>query len=127
MLQNELIDEDLEHFEDIAEDDAHETNPKQNELTKSASAPLSAGNGLNSDPLPREDGSAPAVFEGNASDEANNLLLESDKDKTNTKSILPGGYNPRHREPLYWYLSSFCCSALNIIEMSSFDCGLELY
>lgn len=122
MLQNELIDEDLEHFEDMPEDDEYEANPKQNEIVESANAQSSAASDLDSDALPCEDGSAPSDFVGNASDYANDLEvgqrnLKGSKpitdasglasEVTTVRSTFPGGYNPRHREPLYWYFFAF--------------------
>ncbi|KAL3528550.1 hypothetical protein ACH5RR_007872 [Cinchona calisaya] len=118
VLQNELIDEDLEHFEDILEDDEYRTNPKQNEMVESANAQSNATSGPDSDALPCEDGSVPSDSEGNAADDANDLLLDGSQhnlkgsnpttnssglasEVTTVRSTSPGGYNPRHREPLY--------------------------
>lgn len=106
MLQNELIDEDLEHFEDMPEDDEYAANPRQNEMVQSANAQSCAAVGIDS--------------EGNVSDDANDLLLEGGQrnlkgskpvtvssglasELTTIRSTSPGGYNPRHRDPLYWY------------------------
>lgn len=108
VLQNELIDEDVEHFEDIPEDDEYVANPRKN-----------------------EDAPAPSESDGNASDDANDLLLEGGQhnlkdskpitdgsdlasgDKT-ARSTSPGGYNPRHREPLYWYFTLLCCVSFHM-------------
>lgn len=131
MLQNELIDEDLEHFEDMPEDDAYAANTKQNEMVESANAQSCAAVDIDSDALPCEDGSGPSGSEGTVSDDANDLLLEGGQRKLGAKPVTdgnglasevttvrttsPGGYSPRHREPLYWYLSVFCCSAMDVI------------
>lgn len=121
MLQNELIDEDFEHFEDVPEDDEYAANPKQNEMVESANAQGGAAIDMDSDALPSEDGSAPSDSEGKVSDDANDLLLEGGQRKlqgskpmadgsglasevTTIRTTSPGGYSPRHREPLYWYL-----------------------
>lgn len=117
VLQNELMDEDLEHFEDMPEDGEYAANPKQNEMVESASAQSCAAVDIDSDALPCEDGSAPSGSEGNVSDDANDLLLEGGHRKLGSKPITdgsglasevtpvrttsPGGYSPRHREPLY--------------------------
>lgn len=133
MLQNELIDEDLEHFEDVAEDDEYEANPKQNVMVESANAQSNAAGNPDSDALPCEDGSAPSDSEGNASDDATDLLLEGGQhnlkgskpitdgsglaaEVTTVRSTSPGGYNPRHREPLYWYFPVFCCLAFDVFR-----------
>lgn len=132
MLQNELIDEDLEHFEDMPEDDEYADNPKQNEMVESANAKSRAAVGIDADALPCEDGSAPSGSEGNVSDDAKDLRLEGGQRKlrdskpitdgsglasevTVVRTTSPGGYSPRHREPLYWYLSVFCCFAFNVL------------
>lgn len=104
VLQNELIDEDLEHFEDIPED---------NEMVESANGQSCAAVDIDFDALPCEDGSAPSD-----SDDANDLLLEGGQrerkgskpitdgsgltsEVTTVRTTSPGGYSPRHREPLY--------------------------
>lgn len=114
MLQNELINEDLEHFEDVADDDAYE----------SVDAKRNASGLKENDFLPREDGSASSDSEGNASDEANIVSLKSGQDNlevsqttrdgkeqaselTDVGSTLPGGYDLKKREPLYWYFFPF--------------------
>lgn len=114
MLQNELIDDDLEHFEDVADDDAYE----------SADAKRNASSLEDNDSVPREDGSASSDSEGNASDEANDFFLKNGQDNlevsqttrdgkerasevTNVGSTLPGGYDLKKREPLYWYFFRF--------------------
>lgn len=117
MIQNELIDEDLEHFEDVAdEDDAYESaDAKRNTST--------VVNDKNS--LPCVDGSASSDSGGHKLDEANESCLEGRKNNlevsyevgrddnegaskaTNLGSTLPGGYDLKKREPLYWYLYFF--------------------
>nr|XP_027122721.1 CCAAT/enhancer-binding protein zeta-like [Coffea arabica] len=118
VLQNELIDEDFEHFEDVPEDDEYAANPKQNEMVESANAQGGANIDMDSDALPSEDGSAPSDSEGKVSDDANDLLLEGGQrqlqgskpmadgsglasEVTTIRTTSPGGYSPRHREPLY--------------------------
>lgn len=113
MLQNELINEDLEHFEDVADDDVYE----------SADAKSNASGLKENDLVPREDGSASSDSEGNASDEANIVSLKSGQnlevsqttrdgkeqasELIDVGSTLPGGYDLKKREPLYWYFFPF--------------------
>lgn len=146
VLQNELIDEDLEHFEDMLEDDEYTDNPKQNEMVESANAKSRAAVDIDADALPCEDGSAPSGSKGNVSDDANDLLLEGGQrelrgfkpitdgrglasEVTTVRTTSPGGYSPRHREPLYWYSSVFCCltfDALFKLDLLYFEAILIL-
>lgn len=113
-------------------DDEYAANPKQNEMVESANAQSCAAVGIDSDALPCEDGSAPSGSEGNVSDDANDVLLEGGQRKlkgskpiadgiglasevTTVRTTSPGGYSPRHREPLYWYSSVFGCLALDVL------------
>ncbi|CAI9114481.1 OLC1v1015212C1 [Oldenlandia corymbosa var. corymbosa] len=85
MLQNELIDEDLEHFEDAAdEDDAYE-------LAHTKSNASSVADDKNS--LPRVDGSSASEVGRDDNEGASKA--------TNLGSALPGGYDLKKREPLY--------------------------
>ncbi|XP_059456216.1 protein SLOW WALKER 2 [Corylus avellana] len=118
VLQNESIDEELEHFEDVVEtDDVLSTTSKKEEnngrLVGSSDA-ADSGNESSED----EDESPPSNSEDDVSDEAEELLMRNDsKDlgesmtvsdhneqqpqASSKKSLLPGGYNPQHREPSY--------------------------
>lgn len=120
VLQNESIDEELEHFEDVVEETNNElsTTSKKEEndgrLVHSSDA-AESDNESSED----EDESPPSNSEDDVSDEAEELLMRNDsKDlgesmtvsdhneqqpqASSKKSMLPGGYNPQHREPSYW-------------------------
>ncbi|XWS20015.1 hypothetical protein CRYUN_Cryun31cG0065300 [Craigia yunnanensis] len=118
MLQNESVDEDLEHFEDIVEET--DTEPNLASKQEENNAGIHGGEAANSDSDSSEDeGVLPSSYsDDDASDDAEELFIrESSKDLHKTKTIsdrnalkpqvsptqsfLPGGYNPRHREPSY--------------------------
>lgn len=123
VLQNESVDEDLEHFEDIVEEADTEPSSKM----KKDESDIELANGKNDDANSEEDSSedeeeTPASdSEEDVSDGSEEFLIKDnskDLHKTETqsaqvkpqtdvskKSSLPGGYDPRHREPSYWYLS----------------------
>lgn len=137
-LQNESIDSDLEHFEDI-EDIEHTDNelltPSKKEETKDAVVLADQQNRANSNSASLEDeddspegmdDSLASYSQDDDSDEAEGLLLKGDSKELlefrrsphglefqvpATRSTLPGGYNPRHREPSYWYFSDHLSSA----------------
>lgn len=121
MLQNESTDEELEHFEDIVDETENEPNSiigKQEDEARS----VEKDGVTNSDNHSSEDDDddSPAFYsEDEVSDEAGEFLLKDDsknteKSKTSSscngqqpqaslgRSWLPGGYNPRHREPSFW-------------------------
>lgn len=87
ILQNETADDDIEHFVDIPED-----------------------------PEDLASGSIVSQHDKNSQYEGETGLEDSVKINTirnhslggdqalHTGSTLPAGYNPRHREPSYWYL-----------------------
>ncbi|KAJ0677413.1 putative CCAAT-binding factor [Helianthus annuus] len=119
VLQNEMADEEIEHFEDIVE-----------EPDKAAGSSVEAvhhddgvdDNDSEDDDVPSEDdGGSPAPSSDDEfSDKEDDDLLglgglpdakESQRKSGQTasqprvrdaKSSLPGGYDPRHREPIYW-------------------------
>lgn len=111
MLQNELADEELEHFEDIVEE--------QDKPGGSGDAVLS-NNGVHDDDddddndMPEDQGGSPAASSDDDLDKDDDLLgfggltklRESQRKSGDDKSqprvqTLPGGYDPRHREPTY--------------------------
>ncbi|KAI3524915.1 hypothetical protein L1887_03584 [Cichorium endivia] len=112
VLQNELADEELEHFEDIVEE--------QDKPGGSGDA-VHGNNGDddNDDDDEDEDGPPAPSSDDEFSDEKDDDLLGFDgltdlqeSQKTSgdaksqpqvqkAKSSLPGGYDPRHREPIY--------------------------
>lgn len=115
MLQDESVDDDLEHFEDVIEETDNEPGPvseeKDIELVHNSDT-------ANSDHDSSEDDiDSPASYsEDEASDEADEFLVRTDSKESkmvpdssvqqpqvasSEKSALPGGYDPRHREPSY--------------------------
>ncbi|KAL5822285.1 hypothetical protein ACOSQ3_020193 [Xanthoceras sorbifolium] len=119
VVQNESADEDLEHFEDIVEETDNEpsTAPKkeENDDVKSVNA-IKDGNS-DTDSSEDEDILPASDSEEDVSDESEELFIK-DKSKDIKKSetrpdhngcqahvspkpSLPGGYDPRHREPSY--------------------------
>ncbi|XP_023761975.1 protein SLOW WALKER 2 [Lactuca sativa] len=111
VLQNELADEELEHFEDIVEE--------QDKPGGSGDAVLS-NNGVHDDDddddndMPEDQGGSPAASSDDDLDKDDDLLgfggltklRESQRKSGDDKSqprvqTLPGGYDPRHREPTY--------------------------
>lgn len=121
VLQNESADEDLEHFEDIVEETENQTSTKVEE-PENNSGTVHTNNCIDSDNDSSQDEGVPPASESedDVSDEADDLFIGGDSknvEETNTMpdqtkqqsqvskmSSLPGGYNPRHREPSYWYL-----------------------
>ncbi|KAI9119728.1 hypothetical protein K1719_009117 [Acacia pycnantha] len=127
MLQSESIDEELEHFEDVREETDAEPGTAKNKQDNVG--PVQNGDDLNSenessdkedsekeDDLPKSSDSEDDSDD--ASEDADFMLAKNEKVPENSKyasddedhqsqsssnkSLLPGGYNPRHREP------SFC-------------------
>ncbi|MBA0569795.1 hypothetical protein Golob_003501 [Gossypium lobatum] len=120
MLQNESVDEDLEHFEDIVEETASESSlPSKKEENN---ADICGGEAANSDSYSSEDeGVLPSSYSDDdiSEDEKELFIRETPKDqhhkepkiisnqnaltspKSTAKPFLPGGYDPRHREPSY--------------------------
>ncbi|KAK9282464.1 hypothetical protein L1049_005382 [Liquidambar formosana] len=120
VLQNESVDEDIEHFEDVVEETDNEPSTASKEPESDGGFVHSSDNvDSDSDSLQNEDDSPALYSEDDDLDEAENFLLgdgleDLQESKTvsgigghqpqvsTTRSLLPGGYNPRHREP------SFC-------------------
>ncbi|KAL6996203.1 auxilin-like clathrin-binding protein required for normal clathrin function [Sarracenia purpurea var. burkii] len=119
VLQNESIDEDLEHFEDIVEEPVNQIITKSSE-PDNACETIRSGDGTDadSDSLQDENVSLTFDYDSDGSDEAVDLLfgggsedakeIKSVADQnrqqpqvSDMRSSLPGGYNPRHREPSY--------------------------
>ncbi|WMV22535.1 hypothetical protein MTR67_015920 [Solanum verrucosum] len=117
MLQSESVDEDLEHFEDITEEDDNQPNPpnQTDNASEVAQEAKHLENGNHS--LPEEGNSSCESDDDSVQaeespargdlDEPNDPRLMSGFNKllpegSNDKLLLPGGYDTRHREP------SFC-------------------
>lgn len=117
MLQSESVDEDLEHFEDITEEDENRPSPpirtdnaddvaqEVNHLENGNHSLREEGSSSESDDDSRQARESPA--RGGL---VNKILPEG----SNEKHLLPGGYDPRHREPSFRY----CCtlSGLKLTE-----------
>ncbi|KAF5931690.1 hypothetical protein HYC85_027861 [Camellia sinensis] len=120
-LQNESVDEDLEHFEDIVEETKNEVCTKSNEPDNAIETVCAGDNTETDSDSSQDEGVSPTYdFDSDVSNGADDddLLvgrgLEDVKesktmsDKTrqqpqvpNTRTSLPGEYDPRHREPSY--------------------------
>ncbi|KAL1551796.1 CCAAT/enhancer-binding protein zeta-like [Salvia divinorum] len=120
VLQNEVVDadDDLEHFEDITENDGDQAIPaSENSNKKGQVAETSHASADDSEESLLEGGSATSDSDEDGQNEADDLFGGGGFKKT-VKSKLkstgdlevcsnqaptppPGGYNPRHREPAY--------------------------
>lgn len=100
VLQNELADEEVEHFEDIVE-----------ELDMQASKADKPGDDPSEDEDEAETPSPPSS-DDESSDKGDDddllgfggLTESQPRVQKSEESSLPGGYDPRHREPTYWYI-----------------------
>lgn len=123
MLQNEFVDEDLEHFEDIVEETNNESNTAQMNRENARLVNISDDLESNSDSSQDLADSSDVSFssDDDISDEAEDLIVGNDLNNLQEtrampnygrhqsmesvmRSLWPGGYNPRHREPSHWYL-----------------------
>ncbi|KAL6958225.1 hypothetical protein U1Q18_046671 [Sarracenia purpurea var. burkii] len=142
VLQNESIDEDLEHFEDIVEEPVNQIITKSSE-PDNACETIRSGDGTDADSDSLQDENVSLTFDSDSdgSDEAVDLLfgggsedakeIKSVADQnrqqpqvSDMRSSLPGGYNPRHREPSYWYFHP-CRIAFELV-LTSRDCIMSL-
>nr|BAJ53201.1 JHL06B08.2 [Jatropha curcas] len=121
VIQNESVDEDLEHFKDVVEetdDEPHTEVKVENNLVSvqnadKASPENDSSEGEDDSPAPSSDDDedddsdeAEVLFSQNGSKEFQESKSASDYNDnqpqiSSTDSSLPGGYNPRHREPSY--------------------------
>ncbi|KAI3716394.1 hypothetical protein L6452_23714 [Arctium lappa] len=120
VLQNELADEELEHFEDIVEEpDIQASTAADKSVNFDEAVHCSDGIDNDDDPSEDEGGSPAPSSDDEFSDKGDDDLLgfgglttvkESERTSghaaskprvQNAKSSLPGGYDPRHREPIY--------------------------
>ncbi|KAH6773344.1 CCAAT-binding factor [Perilla frutescens var. frutescens] len=115
--QNEAVDadDDLEHFEDITENDGNQAIPASDNGDNKGQVPVTShASDDDSEESLREGGSATSDSEVDGLDEGDDLFGEGGFDKAvKLKSTgdhevrspqgptAPGGYNPRHREPTY--------------------------
>lgn len=118
MLQSESVDEDLEHFEDVKEDDENQASPAttktvnvegvthSNDELNNESSSLDEGGNLSSDS--EEDVQLDDLLVENGSDEPKKSTPNSNSNRlepqiSSGSLSMPGGYNLRHREPSFWY------------------------
>ncbi|KAG5008950.1 hypothetical protein JHK87_017465 [Glycine soja] len=122
VLQNESVDEELEHFEDVIETDNEPNSLSNNQnndigvVQNGADANSDTSSSESEDDLPAS--SEDDDSDDDASEDADFLLAKNEKEhekqkksksvsdkgqqsQLSPKSSLPGGYDPRHREPLY--------------------------
>lgn len=120
VLQNESVDDDLEHFEDVIEETDKEPSPvSEKQDVKLVHNSDETNDTADSDHDSSEDDiESPASYsEDEASDEGDEFHFKNDSKHSKTvpnssvqqpqvvsseKTTLPGGYDPRHREPSYW-------------------------
>ncbi|KAL2534208.1 CCAAT-binding factor [Abeliophyllum distichum] len=117
VLQNESVDEDLEHFEDIVDDDnkqaslvpdnKDEVAQTSNENDSDSDSSLDKGGSMTSGSDEDDLSEAYGLLGKGGADELKELKSASDREggdhlqRENDSLTLPGGYNPRHREPTY--------------------------
>ncbi|PKI43812.1 hypothetical protein CRG98_035823 [Punica granatum] len=112
--QNELVDEELEHFEDIKEDSDNEAGVESNKQNDVKSHDAEGESSSSEDEV--LDDAPASSSDDEAAEEGDEFLLKDvqengkggghDNNKNqisldSSRSMLPGGYNPRHREPSY--------------------------
>ncbi|KAJ9184828.1 hypothetical protein P3X46_004516 [Hevea brasiliensis] len=117
VMQNESVDEDLEHFEDIVEEtdnEPHMAAEAENDLESVQSGDKSntasdSSKGEHDSPVPSSDDddsdkAEPLGEDGSKEFEESPPLSTYNGNQPQISSkgcALPGGYNPRHREPSY--------------------------
>ena len=117
VLQNEVVDadDDLEHFEDITENDGDQAIPdnsnKKGQVAETSHASdddseESLLEGATSDSDEDGQNEADDLFGGGGFKKAVKSKLKSTGDlevcSNQAPTPPPGGYDPRHREPAYW-------------------------
>lgn len=135
-IQNEADDEDIEHFEDAPDDTENSPDTEANMPISNNSDKEGTNSKLDSDDeqtnskLDSDDDSAQEEEASSASSDEDvsgddeDLLMKKNVEKPQesnssklsvdngnrreslTKHSLPGGYDPRHREPSFWYVSA---------------------
>lgn len=124
MSQNESLDEDIEHFEDVVEESENHPITKENEPDSTVESASVRDSGEADSDSSEDEGVPPdSDSESDASEETDDLLLsggvedakivktmpdqiKQKHEASAKKSSLPGGYDPRHREPSYWYVKN---------------------
>lgn len=114
MSQSESLDDDIEHFEDVVEESENKPITKENEPSNVVES-ASDGDSSKDEGVPQNSSSESDVsaeegellISGGVKDTKivkampdHQIKLQSEA-STPKKSTLPGGYDPRHREPSY--------------------------
>jgi len=137
-IHNEAVDEDLEHFEDVP-DETDNLPAADAKTPQSNDEDNTNGDGSNNDNDSSEDEEAPLASssEDDEVDEDADLFPIKNIEKpqefsstklsnytgnqhheASTKHSLPGGYDPRHREPSFWYIlfTSFRLKMITVLD-----------
>ncbi|WCJ35778.1 CCAAT-binding factor [Euphorbia peplus] len=112
VMQNELVDEDLEHFEDIVEES--DVKPHMAAKVELILNLFKVMIRLVMNTIPQDDSPAPNSEDKKSEDDHSDdseteFLIENSIERIHASqpqvssagSFLPGGYDPRHREPSY--------------------------
>lgn len=142
--QNEAVDEEDEHFEDIIENDDEPkpaTDNQEKEIQPVEDGHTAAVSGTNSsdDDIPAssdDDEASDAdeddfIVRGEPENVVESGKVPNPKSKQSSESSkkcrLPGGYNPRHREPSYWSVPSyFIFKSLVVLSLSAHNYPLSV-
>lgn len=120
VLQNESVDEEIEHFQDIVEETDNEPSVASWKKGNNDKTVNSINDANSDDESSEDEDDHPVTDSGeDVSDESGEFVItdhtkDIHKSETHSapdthqscvskKSSLPGGYDPRHREPSYWY------------------------
>lgn len=121
-LQNESIDEELEHFEDVIDETEEEARTISNKQVVDIGLVQNGGHVKSDSGSSESEEDLSATSEDDESDDASEdaefLFAKNRTDikksklvsdiegqqsqEPSKKPFLPGGYDPRHREPSYW-------------------------
>lgn len=122
LLQNESTDEELEHFEDVTEETDNKSGMASIKEDDGVGLVQNGDDSYSENESSEKEDDLPKASEDDDSDDASEdaefLLARNERDLENSRSVsddegqqsqlssnksfLPGGYNPRHREPSYW-------------------------
>lgn len=120
MLQNESVDEEIEHFQDIVEETDNEPSVASWKKDNNDKTVNSINDANSDDESSEDEDDHPVTDSGeDVSDESGEFVItdhtkdihksethsapDTHQSRSSKKSSLPGGYDPRHREPSYWY------------------------
>lgn len=111
MLQNEAADanEDLEHFEDIPDNDDNQAGNDSNkdpanDTSSESGNDTDKSNSMSSDSEEEHFRASDDLFGTDGLDKLEESKPTSGQEMHNVQGrTRPGGYDPRYREPRYWY------------------------